>query len=96
MPEEAYDAALDGEQGLAMQPDGSLVQAEDDPARRGRAWARRGGPGQLERSGARQSHFATTEHWPNDSPRRTSSTVGPRSNDMRSSPTPPSPPRSPS
>jgi hypothetical protein len=38
--EQAYDAALDDEQVWAMQPDGSLVRAEEDPARTGRAWSR--------------------------------------------------------
>jgi hypothetical protein len=38
--EQEYEAALDGEQGWAIQPDGTLVRAEQDPARRRRAWAR--------------------------------------------------------
>ena len=40
--EQAYDQALDEEIDWAMQPDGSLVRANQDPARRGRAWS----PGQ--------------------------------------------------
>ena len=38
--EHEYAAALDGEKEWAMQPDGPLVRAEDDPAWTGRAWAR--------------------------------------------------------